>query len=457
MNPELNRIYYGDHLGKDAPKVLTSWSENLFDAVVTDPPYELGFMGKSWDSSGIAYSVEFWKDVLRVMKPGAHLVAFGGTRTYHRMACAIEDAGFEVRDQLQWLYGSGFPKSMDISKAIDKAAGEKPRVVGKRTDGRYKNGFSDKAKRALGGEVYDVTKGFNGEMGLITEPTTEAAKLWAGWGTALKPANEPIILARKPCSEKTVAANVLKWGTGALNIDDSRIPGSDGGDRIGEESRERRYNEKGGTDFAMKPGPRGGDAKGRWPANLVIMHHTLCVALECAHACVPDCPMRIMDDQSGRLQSGQPMGVKAGGQGNAYGRFAGGIPVTGYGDAGGASRFFYCAKPDGVERDIGLESEPKKASGVKNASGRGYSETDPYREVRRGNIHPTVKPIDLMRYLIQLTTPKGGVCLDPFMGSGTTAIAAARLGHPWLGIDKDASYIEIAQKRILGDSNGRLL
>lgn len=273
----------------------------------------------------------------------------------------------------------------------------------------------------------------------------------------MKPANEPIVLARKPCSEKTVAANVLKWGTGALNIDASRIPGGEGGEREGEDSAERRYADKGSTDFAMKPGPRGGDAKGRWPANLIVMHHPHCIETPSGHACVADCPMRIMDDQAGHLVSGKPCGIKTGGQGNAFGHFAGGIPVTGYGDSGGASRFFYCPKPDGGERNMGLDGSPQEVS-PKNGAGKRLT-VGGSKEVAmpRGNHHPTVKPVDLMAYLIKLVTPRGGVVLDPFMGSGTTAIAAARLGFPYLGCEMSAEYLALAEKRVLAETDGKLL
>jgi len=208
---ELNRIYNMDCL--EGMKLL---DDNSVDSIVTDPPYELGFMGKKWDSTGIAYSVELWKECLRVLKPGGHLLAFGGTRTYHRMACAIEDAGFEIRDQMQWIYGSGFPKSHNISKAIDKKFGAKREVI-KTVKGMGKqnpewNGTAKGRKENYYKPEYQ-----------LTAPATPEAKQWDGWGTALKPAHEPIVVARKPISEKTIAENVLKWGTGGLNIDGCRI------------------------------------------------------------------------------------------------------------------------------------------------------------------------------------------------------------------------------------------
>lgn len=197
----------------DCREGLKLLEDNSIDSIVTDPPYELGFMGKSWDKTGIAYNVELWHECLRVLKPGGHLLAFGGTRTYHRMACAIEDAGFEIRDQIQWIYGSGFPKSMDISKAIDKKLGAEREVIGQRKV------TSSDLGQSSGWNYLDTSKGVYN----YTIPTTDEAKQWDGWGTALKPANEPIVVARKPLSEKTIAENVLKWGTGGINIDDCRI------------------------------------------------------------------------------------------------------------------------------------------------------------------------------------------------------------------------------------------
>lgn len=221
-----------------------------FDSVVTDPPYELGFMGKSWDASGIAYSVEMWREALRVLKPGGHLLAFSGSRTYHRMTCAIEDAGFEIRDQIMWVYGSGFPKSLDVSKAIDKAAGAVREVIG----------------RAAGAGAKDPTSfgnGHNAEYD-ITAPATDAARQWQGWGTSLKPAHEPICVARKPLAAGTVAANVLEWGTGAINVDGCRVEG-------GTRPLIERHNQYRPENFNLPSGSRnaGDTTLGRWPANFI--------------------------------------------------------------------------------------------------------------------------------------------------------------------------------------------
>lgn len=365
------------HLGP-CQDTMAQWPDACIDAVVTDPPYELGFMGKTWDSTGIAYSAVMWGQVLRVLKPGGHLLAFSGTRTYHRMACAIEDAGFDIRDQIQWLYGSGFPKSLDVSKAIDKAAGH----------WRGKAGAVTIPVQNSKGTEYERT-----EKG---KPITATATAWDGWGTALKPANEPICMARKPLSEGTVAANVLKWGTGAINIAASRV----GDDEI-------TTNGKGTMGVAPPIVPQSADFEGdtrfgRWPANIL------------------------------------------------FDQYAAGMLDAQMSDA---SRFFYVAKPDGGERNGGLQESDAVSGG--EATGRTEG-SEGLRSPRAGagrnggnqNFHPTVKPVDLMAYLIKLVTPPGGVVLDPFTGSGTTGIAAARLGFPFVGCEMNQEYISIAEKRI---------
>jgi len=361
--------------------------DNSIDSIVTDPPYELGFMGKKWDSTGIAYNVELWQEALRVLKPGGHLLAFGGTRTYHRMVCAIEDAGFEIRDQMQWIYGSGFPKSMDISKAIDKKLGAKREVI-KTVKGMGKqnpewNGTAKGRKENYYKPEYQ-----------LTASATPEAKQWDGWGTALKPANEPIVVARKPISEKTIAENVMKWGTGGLNID---------GCRIGDLGERKRH---GGGSSEIFP-ERGNDkvyTGGRFPANVIIDEEA----------------GRMLDEQSGVSKSntrqptgGQILNPETGWNQNAM------IDKTvrGYNDAGGASRFFYCAKASKKERG-------------------------------EGNTHPTVKPLKLISYLITLVTPPNGICLDIFEGSGTHAIACIENGFKYIGFELDKHYFDISTKRI---------
>tara|TARA_E500000305_G_scaffold104816_1_gene101677 strand:- start:3924 stop:4961 length:1038 start_codon:yes stop_codon:yes gene_type:complete len=334
-------------------------------AIVTDPPYGLSFMGKEWDR-GLP-GVPFWTEALRVLRPGGHALIFGGTRTFHRLACAVEDAGFEIRDCLSWMYGQGFPKSLDVSKSIKKAD--------------------------------------------VGPAATDDAQRWQGYGTALKPAWEPIILARKPLSG-TVAANCQEHGTGALNIDGCRVgPGHENGSgRDGEASAERRYTERGGTNIAAKPGPRGGDPLGRWPANAVLDE-------EAGAA---------LDVQSGKVAKPKAARTaKKGGNQGALGQFAGSTPdAVGTWPAdpgGGPSRFFYCAKASKKDRGD-------------------------------GNTHPTVKPVELMRWLVRLVSgpdPKRDtLILDPFAGSGTTGVAARMEGAPCILIEREAEFVKIIRSRM---------
>ena len=397
------------------------------DAVVTDPPYELGFMGKSWDASGIAFNVDVWREALRVLKPGGHLLAFSGSRTYHRMAVAIEDAGFEVRDQIMWIYGSGFPKSLDVSKAIDKALGAEREVVGSR--------------KVIPGVAFDTA----GPSELpITEPATAAAAAAAGWGTALKPAHEPCVLARKPLIG-TVAANVLAHGTGALNIDGCRIGfASDADER---ESKEKNRHSDFGTeaggnavygDFTMVA-PRNYDAAGRWPAN--VMHDGSDEVVEL-----------FPSDVSGRV------GMKQHASGTAriygtYTRSEASTGLEGLPDSGSAARFFYTPKADASDRNEGLDGFTVRSAGSvtdreEGSAGLNSPRAGAGRTNGARNFHPTVKPTDLMRYLCRLVTPTGGVVLDPFMGSGSTGKAALLEGFRFIGIERDPDYMEIARARI---------
>lgn len=381
---DLVTLHHGDC--RDVLRGLPSVS---VDAVVTDPPYELGFMGKGWDASGIAYDVDLWREVLRILKPGGHLLAFGGTRTWHRLACAIEDAGFEIRDSIAWLYGSGFPKSLDVSKAIDKINADANRAyrftAWMRTTGLTVTKINEATGTFMGSHyltdksqpaiptpelwhllrplcnevpswVDELVQRIEAEREVIgtrqstavafrpgeknqpipsiireTLPATEAAARWQGWGTTLKPAHEPIVVARKPLTG-TVAANVLAHGTGALNIDGCRI-------------------------------------SGRWPANVVLD-----------------------EDEAAALDETVD---------------------------GGASRFFYVAKASSSERP--------NVDGV---------------------AHPTVKPVDLMRWLVRLVTPPDGVVLEPFAGSGTTLEAAITEGFRVIGVEREADYLPLILQRI---------
>ena len=392
--------------------------DNSVDSIVTDPPYELGFMGKRWDSSGIAFNIEVWQEALRVLKPGGHLIAFSGSRTYHRMAVAIEDAGFEIRDQIMWVYGSGFPKSLNVSKAIDKAAGAEREVVGTKTAG-IGTGKSY-------GKIVGEREKIKTNLVDITAAATDAAKQWNGWGTALKPAHEPIVLARKPLVG-TVANNVLTYGTGGLNIDASRVEGKVPSVPMAEWTRS---GTTGATD------QRNGEmsqphSQGRWPANFI--HDGSDEVLEL----FPD------------TASGKPAGQKN--IGNGYHGNFGSIEVTGFGDSGSAARFFYCAKAS--KRDMnewldGFEAKEKRYMATANGTGETSIGMDRFTTQPVANHHPTVKPTDLMRYLCRLITPPNGTVLDPFMGSGSTGKACAYEGFSFIGIEQSAEYVEIARARI---------
>jgi len=364
---------------------MAEMPDNSVDSIVCDPPYELGFMGKAWDASGIAYDQDVWRQALRVLKPGGHLLAFSGSRTYHWMACAIEIVGFEIRDQIMWVYGSGFPKSLDVSKAIDKAAGAEREVVGV-------SGWAH-----VRGASRNSEYGFNGgDDSVVTAPATDDARCWSGWGTALKPAHEPICVARKPLAG-TVAANVLKHGTGAINVDGCRVPAA-----AGDEPLKWEHGRGMGFHGAEDRGPcAAGTSAGRWPANFI-------------------------HDGSEEATAG----------------------------LGEAARFFYCAKASRSDREEGCDDLPQRtgAEAVEREEGSAGTQSPRAGAGRTAatihNHHPTVKPTDLMRYLVRLVTPPGGTVLDPFMGSGSTGKAAALEGFNFIGIEMNEDYLAIARARI---------
>jgi site-specific DNA-methyltransferase (adenine-specific) len=399
------QLHHGDCL-----EVMATMADNSVDAIVTDPPYGLSFMGKNWDH-GVPGEA-FWREALRVAKPGAHLLAFGGTRTFHRLAVAIEDAGWEIRDTigmphesgdrgdclwlLAWVYGSGFPKSLDVSKAIDKAAGAEREVVGEYdTRGIQEPSKSGKTSSGISGlQNVHFHQGCKSKITPITAPATSEAQQWQGWGTALKPAWEPVIVARKPL-QGTVAANVLKYGTGAINID---------GCRVGNESTLKTNGKTAIWADGGMNAEQGGSTSGRWPANLIHDGSDEVVGLF---------PLTASHDtrDSGGLRDNAKKGdvdFKRGSEGS--------LPL-GRADSGSAARFFYCAKASKADRG-------------------------------EGNTHPTVKPTDLMRYLCRLVTPPGGIVLDPFMGSGSTGKAAILEGFQFIGIEREAEYLAIAEARI---------
>lgn len=417
---EVNKIYNGNCL-----EVLKTFEDNSLDSCVTDPPYGLNFMNKHWDYD--VPKVEVWKEVLRVLKPGGHLLCACGTRTQHRMAVNIEDAGFEIRDVITWHYGSGFPKSLNIAMAIDKQSG----AIGHRGKAFVTAGA---------GEREDIQGTQGGQEMSYNNPVTDEAKEWNGWGTALKPATEFWTLARKPLSENTVAANVLKHSTGAINIDGSRIETED----------DNRRNAKGGDN-----GLNGSDTfkirerfaedqtqQGRFPANVIF----------------DEFAGRGLDEQTGVLKSGtvSPDGFKGEYTAEVYGKYANNIinPENVYGDSGGASRFFYCPKADNFERNKGCEKLQSKEKyndfGLKNRVEDGEVTNDRTNQQATAtkNNHPTVKPIDLMRYLVKLITPKRGICLDPYCGSGTTLIGCKLELINYVGIEMEEDYCKIAEARV---------
>jgi site-specific DNA-methyltransferase (adenine-specific) len=380
-------LYNGDCLN-----VLRTLDDNSIDSIVTDPPYGLAFMGKRWDYD--VPSVEVWAECLRVLKPGGHLLAFAGTRTQHRMCVRIEDAGFDIRDMIAWVYGSGFPKSHNVSCAIDKAHGHPNRGRAIPTASTYQASDIEQKNKLTSNpvEAYDAK--------------TDAARQWQGWGTALKPALEPITVARKPL-DGTVAHNVTTWGTGAINVDGCRVEFASHEDMKTMENarwtvRTGVTDEYKGTGGMMTSNVDGQvllgsdhiNKKGRWPANLI--HDG-------------------SDEVLGLFPSDE-------------------------------GRFFYCAKASKRDRDEGLTLPPRQYS----HDGRSKPIENAYQrnESTARNNHPTVKPTDLMRYLCRLVTPPGGIVLDPFMGSGSTGKAAALEGFRFVGIERDPAYMEIARQRI---------
>ena len=497
------KLILGDCLDK-----LKELDDNSVDSIVTDPPYGLSFMGKKWDYD--VPSQEIFEECLRVLKPGGYLLSFAGSRTYHRMAVRVEDAGFEIRDQIMWIYGSGFPKSLNIGKGIDKQGGnslgkevadlvkktrlkmglstiqlaELGKFYGKTNHGgtvsnwetgrgnitpeqfnklieilNLENNPIIETKREVLGKIKtNLTVMQNIGIGNITGEVevTKGNSEWEGWGTALKPAHEPIVMARKPLSEKTVVNNVLEWGTGGINIDESRITTNDtlgggatkgsvlaidGFDRpwMHDEEKMKEFSDK------MKEKVEHAQTLGRFPSNIILDKEA----------------GKILDEQTGQLKSGDMPGkYKGWGKNGIYGSTDNELEQTYYGDKGGASRFFYCPKTSKTDRNEGLEDFKGKQIGTYNAhssdleiyggSSLGAASMSGNNKMPqpKQNFHPTVKPTDLMLYLIRLVTPKGGTTLDPFMGSGSTGKAAVRGGFDFIGIEREKEYIEIAEARI---------
>jgi len=449
---DLNSIHSGDCI-----EIMRAMDSNSIDSIVTDPPYNLSFMNKKWDTVGVSQKFQKWtqnwaEEAFRVLKSGAWMLVFGGTRTYHRMVSGVEDAGFEIKDQIDWIYGGGFSKSYNISKGFDKQAGIEREVVGKRKSRGGRTGKNP---------YQSEDSNFNEEGSEIdiTAPATELAKRWDGWGTALKPAHEPILLAQKPY-KGTYCNNIEKYGVGGLNIDECRLFSK------GRRTQTKNPNAQKGSGNCYT----GSDGKaqieydksnkGRFPANIILTHHSECKykgekkvknrsgsvsgdepsdKTDSTYSnyekrkkfkaygedgtevienwdCHSDCPIRVLDEQSGKSSSRQSI---VNNKGSIWDSGNNEYDLRGHNDSGGASRFFYCAKTSKKERTIDGMIENK---------------------------HPTVKPLDLIQYLVKLITPEGAVCLDPFIGSGTTAMACWSLGIYYIGIDKFHS--DLAEERI---------
>lgn len=412
----------------DCLEELDKLDENSIDAIVTDPPYELNFMGKGWDNAGVSFNKETWQKCLRALKPGGYLLAFGGTRTYHGIACAIEDTGFEIRDCIMWLYGSGFPKSMNIGLAVDKKLGNESKVVGEGRSGTSSRAYQSEETTTAG--AYQLK---------------EAQNEWKGWGTALKPSYEPIIVARKPFKGSLVD-NVMKYGVGGINIDECRIEYQDDIDKNSATPQGRCTSSKqdgyvpdienNGRKEFERP-----ELKGRFPANTILTYDET-----------------DYDEVCGRFP--QTKGTKTNSKlldirGNNYNNSHKTLDISyerGYDDSGSAARYFYCAKASKKDRDEGLEEFEKDITD----DGRNKPIDNPYLrgKTMRRNTHPTVKPTALMQYLVRLVAPKGATILDPFMGSGSTGKAVMyenkerNANYKFIGIEKDAEYCKIAEARI---------
>jgi len=421
---KMNKIYQGDCI-----KIMKKMDEDSVDAIITDPPYGLEFMGKEWDKlkrintgggikgnmtgTGIKRNTvnyqagteaqhfhnQWATECLRVLKHGGFLLSFGGTRTYHRMVCGIEDAGFEIRDTIMWLYGSGFPKSLNIGKQIDKIEGNKREVIGEESIGTYKSLSKIRVEQGYRKNLTTSSNKIN---------ITKGSSKWEGWGTALKPACEPIVVARKPLSEKNVALNVLKWGTGGINIDAGRI----GTDNI-------KISIIQGENINKITRPDGNDnltSKGMGAYGVGAIQKTIGQRIQQGRF-----PANIILDETIKLPEGN-------------------------------QRFFYCAKSSKSERNFGCEGLEEKHSPHGSYVGRDLSNPKVHLGGLQGGVarnnHPTVKPLALMEYLIKLVTPPQALVLDPFLGSGTTAIACQKLNRRWIGIEKEEDYIKIAKARL---------
>ncbi len=480
---EVNKIICGK-----CEEVLKDFPDNCIDTIITDPPYGLKFMGKKWDYN--VPSIEIWQECLRVLKPGGTALIFAGSRTQHRMAVNVEDAGFILKDCIMWIYGSGFPKATDISKQLDKIAGKERKII---SEYQYPDGRKRTNHPQNKGTSFDS----GGKAGIpTTAPATPEAILWNGWKShGLKPAYEPILVAMKP-NEGSYANNALKWGVAGLNIDGGRIGFEKGGTVANNPLlRKQKGNPHKGNDWYPHKGQRDDidrnqftNTKGRYPANVILE----CICDDVKEGEIktagwkdtdkgtdingtsfstskiertgkhygkngkektiihtnPECPCYMLDEQSGTLKSGKNKSkfpdMKNQWLGKSY------YPEElNYGDMGGASRFFYCAKASKSERNRGCEELSLSDKHSTYGDYEGTPEHSPNIESKSKNNHPTVKPLSLMKYLCTITkTPTGGIVLDPFCGSGTTLMACKETGRDYIGIEKDKEYCEIARRRI---------
>ena len=438
------KLYHGNMLD-----MLGVIELNSIDSIVTDPPYELNFMGKGWDNAGVSFQKETWKKCFDVLKPGGYLLAFGGSRTFHRIACAIEDAGFEIRDTIMWLYGSGFPKSMGLGKAVDKKEGNKRIKTGKIIHHAQKGVAVAEERGAVGDGAFGIAH---------DEEETIGTSKWEGWGTALKPSFEPIIVARKPC-EGSCVDNVIKWGVGGINIDECRVAFEDTPNPATnplfrqehnyKHDRSKSVSENSVVGFSTSAKETPISPLGRHPANTILTYDDTDYDEVCGGFPI-----------SGSGNSGVPYSYA----GREYNNretsmFNGDKPQSpsNYADSGSAARYFYHAKASKKDRDEGLDDFDEKRKscygydlGYMNDGEGMFKE----RRTMKRNTHPTVKPCELMQYLIRLVTPKGGIILDPFNGSGSTGKAAMYenkerdANYKYVGIELTEEYLAISKARI---------
>lgn len=453
------KLYQGDMLD-----MLDVVEENSIDSIVTDPPYELNFMNKGWDNAGVSFKKETWEKCYKALKPGGHLLAFGGTRTYHRIACAIEDAGFEIRDCIMWIYGSGFPKSMNIGLSIDKKNGVESPVVGQNQDILKKQAKDlREGHRTIVDSLDSGAPERNNGFKTVSADIKQAQNEWDGWGTQLKPSYEPIIIARKPV-EGSITENVIKWRVGGYNIDECRVPLEDGYEFKTTNRKSRAddnvfdnsncgFDSENNTNASASP-------KGRFPANTILTYDETDFDEVCSNFPNSKGASSQNNYSNGHIYRGQSLNESQTSL-NGFREW--------YNDSGSASRYFYCAKASKKDRDAGLEEMDAVAG---HGKGNGldrvcefcgvsqltpelcHCETKSWVAKPKKNFHPTVKPTELMQYLVKLVTPRNGIVLDPFNGSGSTGKAVLYenkerdVNYSYIGIELTPEYLPISKARL---------